>query len=75
MPNIFLGCLKFLMFLDAGSEPTYAEKIESPPPPWDKNASFGPLWAQSKMSISIQPTDNESHVLQPLCNLKEEKWL
>ena len=33
--NIFLGCLKFLIFLgwivDAGSEPTYEEKIRVPP--------------------------------------------
>ena len=38
----FFGCLKFLIFfwgwtVDAGSEPTYAEKIRvphPPPPPW-----------------------------------------
>ena len=32
MGNIFLGCLKFLIFLgvkgDAGPEPTYAEKMK-----------------------------------------------
>ena len=36
--NIFLGCLKFLIFfgrrmVDAGPEPTYAEKMRLPPPP------------------------------------------
>ena len=35
--NIFLGCLKFLIFfgwtVGAGPEPTYAEKIRVPPPP------------------------------------------
>ena len=36
--NIFGGCLNFLIFfgwrVDAGSEPTYAEKLRvSPPPP------------------------------------------
>ena len=36
--NIFLGCLKFLILfwgwtVDAGSEPTYTEKFEYPPPP------------------------------------------
>ena len=33
IPNIFLGHLNFLIFLDAGSEPTYGEKIRVPPPP------------------------------------------
>ena len=36
--NIFFGCLEFLIFffgcmVDAGPEPTYAEKIRVPPPP------------------------------------------
>ena len=33
IPNILLGCLKILIFLDAGSELAYAEKNRVPPPP------------------------------------------
>ena len=75
LSNIFLGCLKFLIFffflggggvVDAGPKPTYEEKI-SPPPRPPPPPGLDPLESSKRdlthMRFSALPTSHGAHWL------------